>query len=138
MTEDDLLERFGLPPHESALDEIRSILERESARERSEQGAGDTEVIRLCCAQLFSHGHTDDVLRIWSAKSASFDADISVDVQLLCGPGLVETTEFLRMNSDPAAAAALARIVKCECAGDFDDFDPKSALAGYRHYYRVT
>ncbi|MFJ7048809.1 hypothetical protein ACIQVC_36210 [Streptomyces sp. NPDC101112] len=39
--------------------------------------------MKPCCVQLFNAGSLDDVLLIWKAKSASMDADGSIDIQLL-------------------------------------------------------
>jgi hypothetical protein len=40
-------------------------------------------------------GRLEDVLLFWGAKEASFDAMCSIDVQLLCGSGLVRTKTYL-------------------------------------------
>jgi hypothetical protein len=59
--------------------------------ERRSQGDGDTALTKLCCVQLFNAGVLDDVLLIWQAKEASWDAHNAIDVQLLRGAGLKET-----------------------------------------------
>jgi len=59
----------------------------EAGKERRAQGDGDTELMKLCCVQLFNAGAVGDALAIWRAKTASWDAHCSIDVQLLCGAG---------------------------------------------------
>ena len=132
MNEDDCLERFGLPPNASDADEIRDILFREGDKERQQQGQGNTELMKLCCVQLFSLGDVQDSLLIWGAKTSSSDASYSIDVRLLCGAGLEETKAFLVAAG---ASQALARVVECERAGNFEEFSPESQLEWYRRYY---
>jgi hypothetical protein len=131
MDEDELLRRYGLTPSESELDEIRELL----ARQAELGFDADTEVMKLCCVQLFNHGSPDDVLRIWQAKESGWDAHCSIDVQLLCGAGLAETKAFLAASSGELASQALEYIVACEAADDFEDFTVASRSAGYREYY---
>lgn len=138
MTEEILLKRFGVTPERDELDQIRAILQDETVRERKSRGDGDTEVMKLCCVQLFSAACLDDILRIWFAKSASFDAAASIDVQLLCGPGLDETKAFLSSHDSPEATMALLRILECEDAGDFEGFSPSEWLQNYKSYYAGT
>lgn len=131
MTEDQALEEFGLRPSLEALNRIRELLLTESDRERQSQGAGDTELMKLLCVQLFSRGLVGDVLRIWHAKTSSFDSDCSFDVQLLCGPGLQPTKRYLEEQTCEEARSALARIAH----GDFEDFSPETWLEYHRQYY---
>ncbi|GAA3442387.1 hypothetical protein [Planomonospora venezuelensis] len=135
MDEEELLHRYGLQPDGHALDEIRDLLTAQTARERREQGAGDTELMRLCCVQLFNAGALDDVLLIWQAKTASMDADCSIDIQLLCGAGLAETKTFLAGHPWEDAKAALGRLLMCEAAGDFDGFSAAEYSAICTNYY---
>jgi hypothetical protein len=95
MDEDESLRRYGLRPSGRELAAVRALLEVEAGKERRAQGDGDTELMKLCCVQLFNAGEVGDALAIWRAKSASFDAACSIDVQLLCGAGLAETKAFL-------------------------------------------
>ena len=46
--------------------------------------------MKLCCVQLFNAGGLRDVAMIWHAKTSSWDAHCSIDVQLLCAAGLGE------------------------------------------------
>ena len=136
MNEDEALSRYGFDASESELAEIRSLLRTEIKRERESQGGGDTELMKLFCVHLFTKGSLDDALLIWDAKTASMDADASIDVQLLCGRGLAETKEYLEGEHSKEAAAAAERIAACEAAGDFDGFSPAELAAEYIDYYR--
>lgn len=129
------MQRFGLQPSASDLDEIREILANEIEKESRQQGLGDTELIKLSCIQLFSAAQLRDVFLIWQAKTASMDSDGSVDIQLLCGAGLEETKRFLQKLDDDWAHAAMARIEQCEKFGDFDGFDITDQMSFYRDYY---
>ena len=135
MDEAKSLERFGLEPGPCDLPVIRELLVRETQAESQEQGAGDTEFIKLCCVQLFSQGDLQDALLIWRAKNASMDAACAVDIQLLCGAGLGATKEYLAGSKDQSAAAALLYLRECEAAGDFDGFSPEDWMKAYQEYY---
>ncbi|MEU8526707.1 MULTISPECIES: hypothetical protein [Streptomyces] len=124
MDEDTWLERHGLHPEGPALDEVRALLSEQTGRERQSQGLGNTILMRLCCVQLFNGAALDDVLLIWRAKTASWDASISIDVQLLCGAGLAASKEYLAGLRTEEAEAALRRIVAAEQGGEFEDFTP--------------
>ena len=135
MDEEKSLERYGLVPDASDLPVIRELLVRETQAESQLQGSGDTELMRLCCVQLFSRGDLRDVLLIWRAKNASMDAACAVDIQLLCGAGLGATKESLEGLTDQTAAAALRYLRECEAAGDFDGFSPDDWMKSCRDYY---
>lgn len=136
MTEDEVFERFGLTPASEALPEIRSVLRDATRRERAAQGAGDTEALKFCCVYLFAAGQLDDVFLVWDAKQASFDASISIEVQLLCGDGLAETKAYLASLQVPQAVAALDCILSCEKSGEFEDFSVSELAAHWQNYYR--
>ncbi|MFJ8584855.1 hypothetical protein ACIRD2_09365 [Streptomyces sp. NPDC093595] len=129
------LRRYGLRPVGSDLDEVRALLREHTARERRSQGEGDTELMRLCCFQLFSSGDLDDVLLVWSAKQASFDAACSIDIEFLLGHGLDATKAHLSASRAPAAAAALNRLRELEADGQFEDFSVEERSASYDRYY---
>ncbi|NUV62469.1 hypothetical protein [Streptomyces sp. CAI-85] len=135
MNEDESMRRYGLRPVGADLDDVRELLKDHTERERRSQGAGDTELMKLCCVQLFNAGVIDDVLLIWSAKAASMDAACSIDVQLLCGGGLTETKAYLSALRTPEAEAARQRLLECEEAGDFEDFCVEDRSAQYADYY---
>ena len=107
------------------------ILAVETERERAHQGSGNTILMRLCCVQLFNLHKLEDVLPIWHAKTASWDAYRSIDIQLLCGAGLEATKEYLAQDPSPEAHSALERIIECEHTGDFDGF----SVAAYWGYF---
>ena len=135
MDEDESLRLYGLHPVGTDLDEVRELLRGQTERERRSQGAGDTELMKLCCVQLFNAGVIDDVLLIWSAKTASMDAACSIDVQLLCGRGLAETKAYLSLLRTPEAEAAYQRLLECEEAGDFEGFRVEEYSAQWADYY---
>jgi hypothetical protein len=135
LDEDSWLHRHGLRPVASSLHGVRALLETRTRLERRSQGDGDTELMKLCCVQLFNVGTLDDVLLIWNAKTASFDADCSIDVQLLCGRGLAETKAYLSSRDPSGAQAALRRLLDSEDHGDFDDFSVAKRSAWYDTYY---
>jgi hypothetical protein len=138
MTEDEHLAAFGLRPRTEDLPVIRSLLAAETSQESTTQGEGDTEVMKLCCVQLFNSGELADSLLIWRAKEASFDAACSIDIQLLCGPGLDETKTYLTGQGSADAQAALRRLTECEAAGDFDDFSIAEYADGWSRYYALA
>jgi hypothetical protein len=107
------LRRYGLWPSKGELDEIRQTLRAQTLLERAQQGDGDTELMKLCCVQLFNAGILDDVLTIWEAKESSWDAHGSIDIQLACGAGLEQTKAYLASQGSASAAAALAYLLKC-------------------------
>ncbi|PLW72255.1 hypothetical protein GQS52_18015 [Streptomyces sp. SCUT-3] len=127
--------RYGLRPVGADLDEIRALLREHTVRERRAQGEGDTELMRLCCFQLFNSGDLDDVLLIWSAKQASFDAACSIDIEFLLGHGLAATKAHLSANRAPSATAALDRLRELEANGEFEGFSVEERSAVYDRYY---
>lgn len=135
MDEDESLRRYGLRPSGRELDAVRALLDVEARKERRAQGDGDTELMKLCCVQLFNAGEVGDTLAIWRAKTASWDAHGSIDVQLLCGAGLAETKAFLSAQRSEEAQAALQYLLDCEAAGDFKDFSVVDRSAWYATYY---
>lgn len=137
MNEDELLHRYGQRPAAEHLDCIRDLLMAESERERRTQGSGDTEAMQLCCVQLFNVGVMSDLLTIWGAKTSSWDAFCSIDVQLLCGAGLAETKAYLAAEGSEQAADALDHIHGCEAAGEFADFSVERQAASFTDHYNA-
>ncbi|MFD9317787.1 4-oxalocrotonate tautomerase family protein [Streptomyces sp. NPDC060053] len=84
MDEDASLRRYGLNPVGASLDEVRDLLllTVQVRVEQEAQGHGDTELMKLCCVQLFNAGSLDDVLLIRQAKSASMDGIPAKAVQV--------------------------------------------------------
>jgi hypothetical protein len=132
---DSGLEMFGLDVPPDQLEQVRTALLEATNLERNRQGASDTELMRLYCYQLFRAACVSDSLLIWSAKTASMDADASIEVQLLCGAGLQTTIDYLASNSSKQGTEALARIRASQEAGDFDDFSPEAYGAQLETYY---
>ena len=135
MNEDESLRRYGLHPVGSDLDQVRELLAAQAAYEWQRQGDGDTELMKLCCVQLFNAGFVTDVLLIWQAKESSWDAHCLIDVQLLCGAGVAPTMAYLTAEGSAAAAAALGYVRQCEASGDFADFSAENQSQGYSRYY---
>lgn len=132
MDEDESLRRYGLSPGEPELTEIRGLLQTQAVLQQHEQ---DNQLMRICCVQLFHAGHLSDVLPIWRAKESSWDAHCVVDVQLLCGAGLDATKAYLDADGSADAAEALEYLLRCEAAGDFDDFSPAAQSRREAAYY---
>jgi hypothetical protein len=138
VNEDESLRRYGLRPTGEDLDEVRELLKTQTALERQSHGDGDTDLMKLCCVQLFHAGDLRDVLLIWQAKSSSWDALHSIDVQLLCGAGLDQTKAYLADEGSESTAAALDYLLECEAAGDFTDFSVERQSDWYSSYYLAT
>ncbi|MFE0653484.1 hypothetical protein ACFVZH_33430 [Streptomyces sp. NPDC059534] len=135
MDGDEWLHRYGLHPVGAGIDEVRRLLEVRGGLERHAQGDGDTELMKLCCVQLFNAGRLDDVPLIWRAKSASMDAECSIDIQLPCGSGLARAKAYLSSQHLLDALAARQRLLGCEMAGDFESFSVEERSAQYAAYY---
>ena len=119
-------------PSGKDLDDIRALLRDQTAASLDDQ---DTQLMTLCCVQLFNAGQLADVLTIWQAKRSSVDASIAIDVQLLCGAGLDETKAYLRAQNSDIASAALRYLLECEAARDFEDFSVEARSRRYSSYY---
>ncbi|WP_042365924.1 hypothetical protein [Streptacidiphilus neutrinimicus] len=135
MDEEEGLRRYGLRPALADLGEIRALLSAHTERERRTQGEGDTELMKLCCVQLFNSGDIDDALLVWSAKEASYDAACSVDIELMLGRGLDATKAYLSALPMTAAVAALDRLCELETDGQFEGFSADEYSAFYDSYY---
>ncbi|MGY4906193.1 hypothetical protein ACWD9K_25505 [Streptomyces sp. 900116325] len=134
MDEDACLHRYGLHPVDAGLDEVRGLLRVHIRLEQQAQGDGDTELMKLCCVQLFNACSLDDVLLIWTAKCASMDSDCSIDIQLLCGSGLARTKAYLLSECLPEAEAALQGLLDCVRVAGFEDFSVEGHSAQYAAY----
>ncbi|KUH38654.1 MULTISPECIES: hypothetical protein [Streptomyces] len=133
MDEETHLRRHGLHPAGPRLDEVRAVLAEQTRLERGAQGDGDTELMKLCCVQLFNAGDPRDTPLVWAAKTASMDAGCSIETRLLCGAGLPETRAYLTAHPSPASEATLTHLR--ERAADFGAFTPRLVTAQYRAYY---
>lgn len=137
MTVESHLHFYGLYVDEEAASHIRQILEEQTLLETASQGSGDTELMKLCCEQLFNLAHKEDVKLIWRAKTSSMDADCSIDVHLLCGRGLEETIVYLESQIGESAKSALKRILEYRNLGFFEAFSVKEYMQECDEYYRV-
>jgi hypothetical protein len=133
VTFEEALQKFGLPASPGCRMEIRNCLSDELQRERNE--AGDQELMRALCAQLFSLGVLEDSLLIWEAKACNFDTMCGIDVQFLCGAGLDLTKDYLATLKSPDAIEALNYLAQCEAGGDFAEFTREKWTAYTRSYY---
>lgn len=134
MTSKEALQKYGFPALPGCRNAIRKLLTEEIERERREE-SDDGEMLRTLCVQLFSLGIVEDTLLIWEAKESSFDAHCGLDVQLLCGAGIVATKAYLEKSGESAASAALEYLISCEQAGDFDGWTPQTSIDEFRKYY---
>jgi hypothetical protein len=139
MTESDknvetALSRFGLPCKLSDRDTIVAELEEQIRLEDDE--IGDQFLMRLLCAQLFSIGLVEDSILIWRAKSCNFDTCLGIDVQFLCGAGLLQTKEYFYRDGSDLALEALDYIAECE--SDFLKFNIESVICYACEYYRIA
>jgi hypothetical protein len=130
------LQRYGLTPSGADLDAVRGLLARLTEMEEQDHDDADTALMRLCCVQLFHAGDLYDVLAIWRAKTSSWDAHCSIDVQLLCGAGLPETQTHLAADGSPDVANALGYLNECVETGDFTSFTPTGQAESNARYYR--
>jgi hypothetical protein len=132
VNEDESLRRYGLQPSATDLPHIRDMLQAQADLEDQ-----DTDLMKLCCLQLFNAGQLGDVLIIWEAKESSWDAHCSIDVQLLCGAGFDATKAYLEAEGSEDAAEALGYLLGCQAAGDFDNFS-LDEQAGWRANYYLS
>jgi hypothetical protein len=143
VNETDIIERFGVPPRHEDLPEIRHELAVATELAHSDNDAGDTLVMKALCFLLVTAGQVEDSIAIWRAKTASFDAQCSIDVQLLCGAGFDETRRYLERIDSNEARAALSYLMECDGAGDFEGHDEPGGrlaelIASYQRYYGLT
>jgi hypothetical protein len=130
---DAALARHGLPAKPADRPAIIAALEDQIRLEADE--AGDQDLMRLLCAQLFSLGLAEDSLRVWRAKQCNFDTHCAIDVQFLCGAGLAQTKEFLACANGDDARDALSYISDCESKGNFADFSVRGVIERARAYF---
>ncbi|RYD61341.1 MAG: hypothetical protein EOP83_17260 [Verrucomicrobiaceae bacterium] len=136
MTEDDAIERFGLPAAKEDRLEVISLLDGELAKLPA--GEADESLIKCLAAQLFSIGEVEDSLRIWQAKSASFDLMCGLKVQFLCDAGIEQTREYLAGHASEGAKEALKYLDECIAADDFAGWSPEQWLERTRRYYGMA
>ncbi|MDF2985407.1 MAG: hypothetical protein K0R50_917 [Eubacterium sp.] len=131
---DEVLKMYGLVPSKQYLDEIRKLL----IEETSTQVLKDHELLKTLCVQLFAIGCVEDTSLIWRAKRKDFDAGCYIDVQLLCGAGVEETTRYLKELRNHETSEELDCLQKSIIAGDFNEFSKDSILDFYKGYYGIS
>lgn len=85
------------------------------------------ETVMLGCYLLRLHGHVEDCLKVWQAKTVDFDTYCGVDVQLVVFAGVDPTIAYLRTQTSKEAADALEYISDCAEGGDFDELEAYQA-----------
>ena len=133
MTDDDAIERFGLPAAKGHRRDLCDLLEAELSKVA--EGEADEALIKCLVAQLFSIGEVEDSLRIWEAKAASFDLMCGLDVQFLCGAGIERTRDYLVSGDSRDAKDALKYLNECIGTGDFAEWTPELWVENSRRYY---
>lgn len=133
MNEDESLELFGVIPNSEFIPKIRNILRKEITK--GKQGKIDSELIMLCCVQLFSKRSYEDILLIWEAKQVSFDTAISIEIQLLCSNGIDNTKKYLRELSTNLSDEIIKSIESSEKYEDFMGFSYETQMEYYIDYY---
>lgn len=118
----------------AGLDAARALLAALTRDERGRQGAGDTELMRLLCAQLFAAGDPRDALAVAAARASSFDARAAIEAELLCGAGVEATERWLGARGEEAAEA-LSQLREAVARGDLEGFSAEEARAAHRRYY---
>lgn len=132
MNEDELLQVYGLEPDKRDRESIRLLLRQEMENREAE----DNEVLKLLCIMLFAVGNVEDTELIWQAKRKNQDTGSYMDVQLLCGAGVEETTAYLEKKGGEQAHEQLLYLRQCE-PYDFVDFSKDQWLSKYKAYYGV-
>jgi hypothetical protein len=90
---------------------------------RKKSGLLSGDDLMLACYILGQHQQIEDCLKIWQAKTIDFDSFSYIDVQLIPFLGVEAVIDFLQKQSNDEAKKALAYIIECNEAGDFDNLD---------------
>lgn len=62
--------------------------------------------MQLATLLVYKLGRPEDALRIWRAKTASFDMEACLDVEFFFGAGQIETLQYLRKLAEGGNAEA--------------------------------
>jgi len=132
------LATHGLRVAADMLPAVRELLVRETRHEVDTYAGkgtvpGNTELMRICSAQLWHAGAVEDALLIHRARRSSMDATGAVDGQLMLGAGVARTKEFLTALGTEEACEVLDDIAWLE-----DDYDAERYAADLDDYYRAT
>jgi hypothetical protein len=135
---DQYVATYGLRVAADMLPMVRETLVRETRHERAVYAGtgttrGNTQLMRVCAAQLWHGGAVEDALLIHRARRASMDATGAVDGQLMLGAGVARTKEyFTALGTDEA------REILDDIAWLKDSYDAERCAAGLEAYYRTA
>ncbi|GIF62248.1 hypothetical protein Ais01nite_02830 [Asanoa ishikariensis] len=135
---DEYLAAHGLRVAADLLPRVREILTREARHEASAYAGtgtvyGNTDLMRICAAQLWHAGVVEDVLLIDRARATSMDATGAIDGQMLLGAGVARTKEFLAALGTDEARRILDYVVWLE-----EDYDAERYAASLDSWYRTA
>lgn len=134
---DRYLATYGLRVDAGLLPAVRETLVRETRHEADTYAGtgtipGNTQLMRICAAQLWHAGAVEDALLVHRARRTSMDASGTVDGQLMLGAGVAETTAYCT-----ALGTAEAREILEDIAWLADSYDPESYAAELDAWYRA-
>lgn len=81
------------------------------------------DILMLACYIVGKHNHVEDCLEVWKTKKIDYDTYSYIDIQLLPFSGVSETISYLRTQASEEAKQALAYVIECLEAGDFDNLE---------------
>ncbi|GEP90651.1 hypothetical protein SAMN05660909_02862 [Chitinophaga terrae (ex Kim and Jung 2007)] len=100
-----------------------AVLNTLTNQRKAQQYGPGIEDIMFGCLLVALHRQVEDCLIIWKAKNVDFDAYCGLDIQLVAFMGVAATISFLQTSNDPDASKALAFLLECEEAGEFEELD---------------
>ena len=107
------------PNREFTIALLNKVIEKRKNSE--EDGNGDN--IMFACYLLGIHGHIEDSLLIWQAKTVDFDSYAYVDIQLVVFAGVDKTLKYFETLKTQESSKAIEYIKGCSDAGDFNDLE---------------
>jgi hypothetical protein len=125
---------YGLRVAAGDLPAVRDLLIRETRHEADTYAGvgrvpGNTELMRICAAQLWHGGAPEDALLVHRARRTSMDATGAVDRYLMLGAGVARTRAFLTALGTDEAREILAEVDDLadfydagRCAAELDDW----------------
>ncbi|MEV4537521.1 hypothetical protein AB0J82_27460 [Asanoa sp. NPDC049518] len=132
---DEYFAAYGLRVAAAQLPAVRDLLVRETRREADAYAGrggagGNTDLMRICAAQLWHAGVVEDVLLIDRARATSMDATASLDGQMLLGAGVARTKDYLAALGTEEARQILDYVALLE-----DDYDAVRYAAELDRWY---
>lgn len=98
------------------------LLDRLTQKRRNGEGiSGDS--LMLAAFMLGKHGHIEDCVAIWNAKSVDFDAYCYVDIQLVVFGGVSATLAYLETVPSETTKQMKEYILECNKGGDFNNLE---------------